>query len=322
MEAAHGRPYPDRQRGEGAGVDLVNVTRELLRHKRLLVASIIVAVLAAAATEYRLSPLPPSAKARSLEYAAAQTQILVDVQRSPVADVAKEFDPLVARAGVYAKLMTSAEVMDVIGKEAGVPGAAIIASAPVEANQPKAAKEPGTEQRGVQLLGEAVPLRLFFADEEGQPIITISSQAPTAEQAVNLANAAVSGFKQYIERIQNREAVKQTRRVRLKQLGPATGGIVNEGASKAAMLMVFLATLTLCCLLILFVSSLRRGWRDEADAFPGPPRAASPQGGSSSDLILTGQWPGDGGGEPVGPRATTRAPNGNGHHRTRSRHAS
>ena len=303
-------------------MDLVNVTRELLRHKRLLVVSVVIAALAAAATEYELSPLPPSAEPRSLEYAAAQAQILVDVRRSPIADVAKEFDPLVARAGVYAKLMTSAEVMDVIGKEAGVPGAAIIASAPVEANQPKAAKEPGAEQRGLQLLGESVPLRLFFADEEGQPIITISSQAPTAEQAVNLANAAVSGFQRYIEQIQNREAVEQTRRVKLKQLGPATGGVVNEGASKAAMLMVFLATLTLCCLLILFVSSLRRGWGDEADQLAAPGRAGSPQPTPSGNLILTGQWPADGGAEPVGPRGATRAPNAGTHHRTRSRRAS
>lgn len=288
-------------------MDLVNVTRELLRHRWLLVASVLVAALAAAATQYKLSPLPPSAEARSLEFASAQSQILIDIPRSPVADVGKEFEPLVERAAVYAKLMTSKKVIDLIGRDAGVPGEAIVAGAPVEANQPKANKEPGAEQRGMQLLGEAVPMRLFFASEEGQPIVTISSQAATAEGAVKLADAAVTGFRKYLTEIQDSENVKPRLRIRIEQLGPATGGVVNEGANKAAMVMVFLAVLTLCCLLILFFSSLRRGWGDDAVAADGSGFGPEPGLEPATEIFVPEQWPNANGEEPaltpVGPRA-------------------
>jgi hypothetical protein len=271
-------------------VDVVNVMRELWRRRGLVLVVVIVAAIGAAASQYNL----PSGESKTLEYASAQSQMLVDIPHSPVADVGKEFEPLVDRAAVYAKLMTSASVMDVIGKQAGVPGGSIIATAPLEANQPKANKEPGAEQRGVQLLGEEVPKRLFFAAEPGQPIITISSQAPTARGAIDLANAAVTGFRNYITDIQESQDVKPRRRVRVEQLGPATGGVVNEGASKAAMVMIFIALFIGGCILILFLSHVRRGWRDDADEADGAAQAAAPLGPTpiapSMDLIVPRQW--------------------------------
>jgi hypothetical protein len=233
-------------------VELANVVRDLWRYKVLVVIVIAVASLGAAVTH----------DGKSLEYGAAQTQMLIDAPKTPVVNLNRDFDPLVSRAAVYAQLMTSTPIKNAIGREAGVPGATIVATAPVAVDQPKALKEPGAEQRANQILGETVPLRLYFASQPDQPVITISSQAPTGEGAVRLANAAVVGFQRYIETIQEKQNVRTNQRVIVEQLGPATGGLVNQGASKMAAVLTFFGLLIAGILAVLFIANLRRGMNE------------------------------------------------------------
>lgn len=248
-------------------MDLANALRELSRHKAMAAVAIALACLGAMATQYKLSFFPPGAEGKSLEFGAAQAQLLVNSAKTPVVNLNREFDPLVARADVFAQLMTSTPVKNAIGRAAGVPGSAIIATAPVEAEQPKALKEPGAEQRANEIRGETVPMRLFFASQPEQPIITVSSQAPTGDGAVKLANAAVIGFQRYITDIQERQNVPPYQRVLVERLGPATGGVVNEGANKVAAGLAFFALLIGGFIMILFVANVRRGMHE--------PRAAA-----------------------------------------------
>jgi hypothetical protein len=275
-------------------VELANVIRDLRRYWVLVVIVIAIAAAGAAMTQ----------QGKSLEYGAAQTQMLIDAPKTPVVNLNREFDPLVSRAAVYAQLMTSAPIKNAIGREAGVPGASIVASAPVEADQPKALKEPGAEQRANQILGEKVPLRLFFASQPEQPIITISSQAPTGEGAVRLANAAVIGFQRYIADIQEKQNVPQNQRVIVEQLGPAAGGLVNEGASMIAAALAFFALLIGGILLVLFIANVRRGMNEPGAGggasvdWDGELRAADLLDGDRLDGPL---WP-----EPKGPRPASQ----------------
>lgn len=245
-------------------MDLANAVRDLWRYRALVVVVLAVAALGALATQKKIALLPPSLESRSLEYGAAQTQILIDAKKTPIVNLSKDFDPLVSRAEIYAQLMTSTPIRNAIGQAAGIPGYEIITASPVDSNQPSAAKEPTAGRRGNEILGETVPLRLFFETEPNQPIITISSQAPTGQQAVKLADAAVLGFKRYIELIQNRQRVSSTQRVVVSQLGPAVGGAVNEGANRAAAALAFLALLAGGTIAILFVANLRRGLQSPA----------------------------------------------------------
>ena len=246
-------------------MDLVNAVRDLWRYRVLVLVVIGIGALGALATQKKLTIWPPSVESKSLEYGAAQTQILIDSENTPIVNLTKDFDPLVSRAEIYAQLMTSAPIKKAIGRAAGVPGSRIVTTSPVDPNQPSAAKEPTAGRRGNQILAETVPLRLFFETQPDQPIITISSQAPTGQQAVELANAAVRGFKRYIALIQDEQQVPTNQRVVVSQLGPAVGGLVNEGANRAAAVLAFLAMLVGGAILVLFIANLRRGLQEPLD---------------------------------------------------------
>lgn len=243
-------------------MDLVNVTRDLWLHKGLVLSVICIAAVGALATQRSISLNPPSAESKSIEYGAAQTELLVDAPRTPIVNLKREFDPLVSRAKVYAQLMTSAPVKEAIGKIAGVTGSRIVMTTPVDQNQPDAMKEPGAAQRSNQILNETVPLRLFIEAQLDQPILRISSQAPTDEKAITLANAAAAGFQGYIERLQVQQDVPKNQRVVVDQLGPATGGLVNTGADIRVAALTFFALLIGGLFLVLFIANVRRGMRE------------------------------------------------------------
>ena len=247
-------------------MDLVNAARDLWRYRVLTLAVIAFALLGAFATQKKLAIWPPGVESKSIEYGAAQTQILIDSRNTPIVNLTKDFDPLVSRAEIYAQLMTSTPIRNAIGRAAGVPGSRIVTTSAVDPNQTSAAKEPTAGRRGNQILAETVPLRLFFETQPDQPIITISSQAPTGKQAVELADAAVLGFKRYIVVTQDEQKVPSNQRVVVSQLGPAVGGMVNEGANRAAAVLAFIALLAGGGILVLFIANLRRGMQEPIDS--------------------------------------------------------
>lgn len=242
-------------------MDLAHILRELLRLRRWVAAAAAVALLAAVATVYKVSVLPPSVTSRSIEFGAASTQVIVDTPDSSVAVLDGSLENLSARAMVYGRVMTSNPVLDAIGREAGIPSQTIAAEGPDTPNVPQSANESKTEARGNELLGEAQPHRLLFSVEPELPLIEISAQAPSGEAAISLANGAATGFQKYVEQLQNQQRVKPNRRVKIRQLGRATGGMVNEGASSAAAVMAFVGVLVVGCIVVLVGANVARNWR-------------------------------------------------------------
>lgn len=215
--------------------------------------------------------------AHSTVYATASTQMLVDSPDSALANANTLLDGYVARAGVFARLMTSDEALQDIGKAAGVNGNLIEATGPTEINgSPVATHAPVTI--GNSALPAAKTYKLTFVQNPSLPTVDVYASAPTTAQAIALANGAVTGFATFVNQL-NPGKLPQSEAVEIRQLGQATGGIVDPTASKSTALLVFVAVFAIWCWLVLFVSRQRANLRaakeghadaDLASATPEP----------------------------------------------------
>jgi len=238
------------------------VIRKLLRHRLLLVVGVLIAAAAATLSVYRIEG--QKLKPRSLQYSSASTQILVDTPSSVLGNVAQSFESLNLRAQVYAGFMVSPAILELIGHQVGLLGGQIYATGPVDLNQSPVVVEPTALKRNVEITGETKPYRLNFESQPNQPTVNIFSQAPTTAQAVALANAAAAGLQLYVTRLEDAQKIPRRSRVAIRQLGSASGAVVNGGISKSLAAIVFVAVFLFWCALILAGGRLRENWRASA----------------------------------------------------------
>jgi hypothetical protein len=214
---------------------------------------ILVAIAAAAAS---------MTTSHSTVYASASTEMLVDSPQSALANADVDLSGYLTRANVFARLMTSSQAIQAIGKAAGIPGQEIEAEGPVEVN----GAQPATHAPAATVGGQNVPItpvyKLQFVQNPNVPTIDVFAQAPTTEQAVALANAAVSGFGTFMNQLNAGNAVPTGKRITVRQLGGATGGMVDAAASKKIAALVFVAVLFLWCGLVLWFGRFRRQLRE------------------------------------------------------------
>lgn len=209
-------------------------------------------------------------------YSAATTQMVVDSPRSALGDINSSLDPFTARAGVYALLMTSPQALNAIGREAGIPGDQIAAEGPPSATTPQVGQTPSTPQS---------KFKLQFNQDPSLPTVDIYSQAPTPSEAVALANAAVTGFSNYLQMLEVQGSVPVAQRVKIRQLGDAIGGLVDAGSNTKFAAMATLVVFLAWCGLILFVAKLR-ATRARLRAASAAPEA------SVAAEDLSDPWPG------------------------------
>jgi hypothetical protein len=251
--------------------------RELSRRRLLLAAGVLLAAIAATLSVYRLDGL--KLKARSLQYSSASTQLLVDTPSSVLGNLSQSFEPLSARAVVYANFMASPAVLQLIGQQVGLSGEQIYAAGPVNAQQPRVVQEPTALKRNVQIAGETNPYRLSFESQANLPTINIFAQAPTTMQAIALANGAVAGLQRYVTSLENANKIPAPGRVTIRQLGPANGAVVNGGISKALAAIVFIVVFLMWCVLLLAGSRFLQSWRASASPHAGNDQAGTREAG-------------------------------------------
>jgi hypothetical protein len=90
--------------------------------------------------------------------------------------------------------------------------------------------------------------------------VDVYADAPTTAQAIALANGAVTGFAKLVNQLPA-NSVPQSQRVEIRQLGSATGAMVDASASKSTAVLVFVGVFALWCCLVLFASRLRANLR-------------------------------------------------------------
>jgi len=128
--------------------------RELSKRRILLLLGVLIAAVAAVFSVYRVDG--SGLKSRSLQYSSASTQVLVDSPSSVLGNLRESFEPLSARAVVYANFMASPAVLELIGKHVGLSGEQIYAAGPVDAQETRVEQEPTALKRNVEITGETM----------------------------------------------------------------------------------------------------------------------------------------------------------------------
>jgi hypothetical protein len=112
--------------------------------------------------------------------------------------------------------------------------------------------------------------KLFLDQDPTLPTVDIYAQAPTTRQAIALANAAVTGFGNYLHTVEDQTSIAANQRIEIRQLGQAVGGVVDPGSNKKLAAIVFVLVLLIWCGVILLIERSR--WRRrEPPAMPGVP---------------------------------------------------
>ena len=267
------------------------ILHELWRYKRMLALGLIVAALVATATVYHL----PSFESKNTSLGTARVQLLVDASSSPVGSLNGPLDEVVVRAGLYARLIESTPVRRRIQQKLGLAGGGGVATeGPQPGQTPAPGNEPNEQQRSADLLTEGNPNRLFASAESDLPLVTIVAQAVNAPAATTLADTAAAALQDYVSEVQSRQKVSPTVQVELRTLGPARGGVVNEGAGYTAAVLGFIGAFLAWCVLILVGARVLRGLREVRMSEGSTDDLLRPNGDGQ---LLEGLIPPDGYGE-------------------------
>ena len=190
--------------------------------------------------------------------AAASTHIFVDTPAPSVVD-RDDYPPtaLIKRAELMGRVLTSAPVVERIGRRAGIAADEISTGARLTQSVPVVLTEPLSEERASQIAAEARPYRIEVQARQATPVLDVYTRAPSIAEAERLADAAVAGLDDYLDATAARQNVQ--RGVRLRQLGPARGGIVNGGMPLAIAILTFLVTFAIVCGVLVALQRRVRG---------------------------------------------------------------
>jgi hypothetical protein len=266
-------------------MELARALKALWKRRRLVAVGVVFALIAATLSAFTVGIFPPSLTPRTNTFATASTQILVDTPNSAFANLEEEVEPLNTRAAVFSRFLASPLAITLIAREAGLPADAIEGQGPYEQNLPVFEQEPTAEKRSSEIIGEGALYRLRFENNPDLPIVTVFAQAPTADEAHQLADAAPEALSSYISHIQEVQKTPAKRRVEVRQLGDATGGVVNGGANAQIAALVFFVVLVLWCLLLIPAHTIARGWRSHDDDDDDRPSSNGRRGGSRGSEI-------------------------------------
>lgn len=255
--------------------------KTLWERRRLVALGAAVALIAALLSVYTVAIFPPALHSRTNVFATASTQILVDTPESAFADLEYDLEPLDTRANVFARFLATPAAVALIAREAKLPYGEIEAKGPFELNVPEVQRAPTAERRSSQIVGEGALYRLRFESNPSLPLVSVFAQAPTEKEAKVLAEAAPAALSSYIDGLQGDQDTPVSRQVEIRQLGEATGGVVNKGASLQIATLVFIVVLGGWCMLLVPARTIARGWRDSWEKGGASANGVAINGGGS-----------------------------------------
>jgi hypothetical protein len=229
-----------------------------------VVGCFVFATLAAVWSVERVSLSPFGLSPRALDMASASTQVVVDTPRSTLVDIRQDtygIEALTNRALLLGNVMASPQVRADIARHAGVPFDSLQVVPPITPKQPRVLAEAGNEKHTSDILKLNDQYRLYVKANPTVPFLQIYAQAPEADTAAALANAAVGGIQTYLQELAASTATPTTQQVRLTQLGRATGTVINHGIKWRFALLAFLLAFTISCATVIWVRRVREGWR-------------------------------------------------------------
>lgn len=250
---------------------------------------VLAAVLAAAVSVCTISVIPPRIVPRNLDIAAASAHVVFDRPRPIVSDrlaTDGDYQTLHKRTVLLGNLMTSAPALRHIARHADIDASRIAAVTRVTASVQAVLTEPSSERRASEIRESGRPYRLEIQPHPTLPTLDIYTQAPTVGEAQRLADAAVPGLRDLERELARGRNVDGIGPLRVEQLGPARGTIINGRATFVIAGLTFGFVLVMSAVLLLAGSRLRRGRRLLATSTPRsaprePEAPASPAGSGS-----------------------------------------
>ena len=250
-------------------MELGAALRDLWAHRVLVALAAVLAILASIFVAYRVA-FPPSIESRQYHVGIASATALVDTPRSQVVDLGGKDDTseggtLPSRASLLANLMASSPLKEEIARRAGVAPDKLVAVAPSGVGVPAPATPLVSGATVTADDPRANVLTTNVLSSAGQlPIIVVNTQAPDATVAARLANGAIASLTDYLETVAATDRVPSSRRLVVKQLGPASVATASRGPRRLFGLLAAIVVFGTGCAMILFAPKLARGWRAAA----------------------------------------------------------
>lgn len=211
------------------------------RSLAIVAISALVGLLAAAFNTGALGLFPPRLGGGELQVAAATTHVFVDTSTPSVVHRGEyPVTALIKRAELLGRVMISPPVLERVGRQAGVDPAEIGTGARSSANVPLALTEPVSEQRASDIQRSGHRYHIEVQARQETPVLDVYAQAPSTGEAERLADAAVAGLDAHLRALADEQELEPEWRVRLRQLGPARGAVVNGGMPMAIAVVTFL----------------------------------------------------------------------------------
>ncbi len=245
--------------------------RELSRLRAGVALSLLLALFAAAWSVAKISLFPPGWEPRQVEMATAHTEVVVDTPKSTILDLRQPTDDIIAlknRSLLIGNVMASPPVRAYIARRAGISADALLIVTPRTPAEPRAREAVDAKKGPTDLLRSTDQYRLDIQANPTVPILDVDAQAPSAESAGRLANAAADGLRDYVTSLASAEGTPRQLQVRVRQLGRAQGEVINEGVALEVAVLIFLLVFAASCGAVVVLSRVSQGWRVAQAATP------------------------------------------------------
>lgn len=227
--------------------------KELWRRRLLVVLAFVASAAIAILAVFQVSFSPPGVSERSTVSAKGSIQVLVDSSNSPIANSRFNLSGLIARAGVFARVMSGGNVIKQISEATHIPLKQIEVAGPL----PLAGEAPGISEGSEKEL----PYRIEITQQTELPILTVLTKAPTVDEARALAAAAPKAISHEVESLQIQQNTPEGKRVEFRVLGPAQAAVVDNSSSKKLAAAIFVVLLILFISLIVGLPRFVAAWR-------------------------------------------------------------
>jgi hypothetical protein len=238
--------------------------RTLWQQRAGVLASALLALLAALSSVGAVRLLPPGFTPRSLEMASASTHVLIDTPRSALLDRRQDISSLQGlsdRALLLGNIIAREPVRAFIAKRAHVPLEALQVTPPLTPKQPRAPVDADTQKHTSDVLKSNHEYRLSVEANPTVPLLDIYAQTQDGATAASLANAAVDGLRNYLDELAQVNGIPVHEQIRVVQLGRARGSAINGGVGIQVALLTFLLVFAISCATVVFLARVRRGWQ-------------------------------------------------------------
>ncbi|MGZ4238067.1 MAG: hypothetical protein ACXVWT_18520 [Solirubrobacteraceae bacterium] len=235
------------------------VLYKLWHTRAVLIPSVVIAVLTAVLSSFKLGP--GGIQPRALGMSTAQTQVLVDNPSSIVLDLKQgsyQLQQMAQSATLLGNVLVSIPVQQDIARRAGIPVSSLMTTAPATPQSPSALTTP-SQRKTTDIMASNNQYRINVQANPTVPMLTVYTEASSVTMAKALANAAVASLRAYVDMVD--EGIPAGQRVNVYQLGRAEGGPVTGGLRLETLALVFFFVLAVTSAVGLATLRVREGWK-------------------------------------------------------------